>query len=72
MLALRLEWLACDLWVLSLNPVTVELTPGGVDSACHPSEVGEMGTSVLVMEGTVAQKMRQPLSSVLTNLHSCL
>ena len=25
----------------------VELTPGEVDSACHPSEVGEMSTSVL-------------------------
>ena len=25
-----------------------ELTPDGVDSACHPSEVGEMSTSVLV------------------------
>ena len=25
-----------------------ELTPGGVDSACHPSEVGEMSTSVWV------------------------
>ena len=26
---------------------TVELTLGGVDSACQPSEVGEMSTSVL-------------------------
>ena len=26
---------------------TVELTPGVVDSVCHPSEVGEMSTSVL-------------------------
>ena len=25
-----------------------ELTPGGVASACHPSEVGKMSTSVLV------------------------
>ena len=25
-----------------------ELTPGGVDSACHPSKIGEMSTSVLV------------------------
>ena len=28
--------------------LVVELTPGGVDSACHPSEVGEMSTGVLV------------------------
>uniref|UniRef100_UPI00358FA7FF homeobox protein Hox-A13b-like n=1 Tax=Myxine glutinosa TaxID=7769 RepID=UPI00358FA7FF len=34
--------------VLSLNPI--ELTPGGVDSACHPSEVGRMSTSYLVIE----------------------
>ena len=27
----------------------VELTPGGVDKACHPSEVGEMTTNVLVI-----------------------
>ena len=25
----------------------VELTPGGVDTTCHPSEVSEMSTSVL-------------------------
>ena len=28
--------------------MAAELTPGGVDSACHPPEVGEMSTSVLV------------------------
>ena len=28
--------------------MAAELTPGGVDSACHPSEVSEMSTSVLV------------------------
>ena len=27
---------------------SVELTHGGVDSACHPSEVGKVGTSLLV------------------------
>ena len=27
---------------------TVELILGGVDSACHPSEVGKMRTSLLV------------------------
>ena len=27
----------------------VESIPGGVDSACHPSEVGEMSTSELVI-----------------------
>ena len=26
----------------------VELIPGGVNSACHPSEVGKMSTSLLV------------------------
>ena len=26
----------------------VELIPGGVDSACHPSEVGKMTASLLV------------------------
>ena len=26
----------------------IELKPGGVDSACHPSEVGKMGASLLV------------------------
>ena len=28
--------------------MATELTPGGVDSAGHPSEVGEMSTSILV------------------------
>ena len=32
----------------SLFPV--ELTPGGVDSACHPFVVSEMNTSVLDMQ----------------------
>jgi len=41
-------WLAWDLRVLSLNPLSAELTPGGVDSACHLFEVGEMSTSLLV------------------------
>ena len=27
---------------------TVELIPGGVDSACHPSEVGKMSAGMLV------------------------
>ena len=27
----------------------VELTPGGADSDCHPSEVGEMSTSLQVI-----------------------
>ena len=29
-------------------PLSVELIPGGVDSACHPSEVGKMSASMLV------------------------
>ena len=32
----------------------IELSPGGVDSACHPSEVSKMSTSGLVMEGTAS------------------
>ena len=35
----------------------VELTPGVVDSLCHPSEVGEMSTSVLVI-GALHQRYR--------------
>ena len=27
-----------------------EITPGGVDSACHSAEVGEMSTSVLRLD----------------------
>ena len=30
------------------SPSAVELIPGGVDSACHPSEVGKMSASFLV------------------------
>ena len=30
------------------SPTAVELIPGGIDSACHPSEVGEMSASLLV------------------------
>ena len=33
---------------------TIELTPDGVDSACHPSEVGEMRTSALVKESNAS------------------
>ena len=49
MLAEQLRWLAWDPKVLSLSPLAFELTPGGVDSACRPSEVGEMSTSALVI-----------------------
>ena len=28
--------------------MAAELIPGGVDSACHPSEVGKMSASLLV------------------------
>ena len=51
---------------LELEPLSVvELTPVGVDSACHPSEVSDMSNSVLVIEGTAsaaqphAQEMMQ-------------
>ena len=30
------------------SPLAVELIPGGVDSACHPSEVSRMSASLLV------------------------
>ena len=30
------------------SPLAGELIPGGVDSACHPSEVGKMSASTLV------------------------
>ena len=30
------------------SPSAVELIPGGVDSACHPSEDGKMSASLLV------------------------
>ena len=30
------------------SPLAVELIPGGVDSACHPSEVGQICASLLV------------------------
>ena len=40
-------WLGIlESWVQAL--FAAELTPGGIDSACHPSEVGEMSTCVLV------------------------
>ena len=32
----------------------IELIPGGVNSACHPSEVGKMRASMLVYCGGVA------------------
>ena len=41
--------------------ITIELTPGGVDSACHPSEVGEMSTSALVL-GALHQRHSRALS----------
>ena len=38
----------------------VELTPRWVDSACHPSEVSEISTSVLVIEGTASATQPRP------------
>ena len=34
----------------------VELIPGGVDSACHPSEVGKMSASLPVSRGGVVTR----------------
>ena len=55
---------------LEFEPLlAVKLTSGGVDSASHASEVGEMSTSVLVIEGTASaaqprlQKMMQPAAT---------
>ena len=36
--------------------LAVELIPGGVDSACHPSEVGKMSASLLVSSVGVATR----------------
>ena len=43
------------------SPSAVELTPGGVDSACHPSEVGKMSASLwyLVSEWRPVQDCAQ-------------
>ena len=35
--------------------MAAELTRGGVDSACHPSEVGKMSASILVIEGIASE-----------------
>ena len=36
--------------------LAVELIPGGVDAACHPSEVGKMSASLLVSYVGVATR----------------
>ena len=54
MLAHWLEWLAWDLRILSYRLLVTELTPGGVDSACHPAEVGEMSISVLLQGHSIS------------------
>ena len=38
------------------SSLAVELIPGGVDSACHPSEVGKMSASLLVYYVGVATR----------------
>ena len=37
--------------------LALELIPGGVDSACHPSEVSKMSTSLLVSCVGVATRL---------------
>ena len=37
-----------------------ELTPSAVDSACHPSEVDEMGTNVLVKGNCISHIVMPP------------
>jgi len=38
------------------SPFSVELIPGGADSACHPFEVGKMSASLLVSSVRVATR----------------
>ena len=38
----------------------IELTPGGIDSACHPSNIGVMSRSVLVMGALHQRHSRAP------------
>ena len=40
-------WWVCDPRILSSNLTRLLIIPSGVDSACHPSEVGKMSTSLL-------------------------
>ena len=42
----------------------VELIPGGVNSACHPSEVGKMSASMLVYCVGVATRTRPGLCPI--------
>ena len=50
----------------------VELIPGGVDSACHPSEVGKMSASLLVRGHCISGKSRVPTNDATSShrLHS--
>ena len=41
-------------------PLAAELTPDGVDSACHPSEVSEMSTSVRVEGHSISSTAKLP------------
>ena len=55
---------------LEFEPLSaVELTQGGVDSACHPSDVGQMSTSVLVIEGPASTAQPRPENDA-TGSHS--
>ena len=46
---------------LEFEPLpAVELTQGGVDSACHPSDVGEMSSSALVIEAPASTAHPRP------------
>ena len=53
----------------------IELTPGAVDSAYHPSEVGETRTSALVSKHSSTavppQKMMQSAATRLHMIASC-
>ena len=47
------------------SPLAVEVIPGGVDSACHPSEVGKMSASLLVScVGVVTRLASSSISAV--------
>ena len=43
--------------------LAAELTPGGVDSACHPSKVGKMSSIILIVSQPCFQEMKAAICS---------
>ena len=58
---------AWDLQVLSLSPLAIELTPGGVDLACHPSEVGEMYSLPMKLPRQAHAPLRRERSGIIVS-----